>query len=86
MFELAQGEGIMLREIADPQMKRLDIAKTYALTLRSSEYNAVDWARVNQAIVDRWSPYALEYIKKLAWSGRAFRECYTLSPRSPSED
>lgn len=72
MIELAQCEKTILGEIADPRMKRRDVAKTYALTMRSSECGAIDWGRVNQAIIDRWSPHALEFIKGLAWSGQAF--------------
>lgn len=72
MIELTQCEKTILGEIADPRMKRRDVAKTYALTMRSSECGAIDWGRVNQAIIDRWSPHALEFIKGLAWSGQAF--------------
>lgn len=72
MIELAQCEQTMLGEIADPRMKRRDVAKTYALAMKSSECDTIDWSLVNRAIVDRWSPYALEFIKGLAWSGKAF--------------
>lgn len=69
-FELADCTNTLLREIADRQFKRRDVAKTYALALRSSEL--VDWGRVNCAIITRWSPSGLEYIKRLAWNGKAF--------------
>jgi hypothetical protein len=75
--ELACCEATLLREIADPRLRRLDIAQTYGLALRSSERTRVDWAKVNAAIMARWSRSALEYIKRLAWrwggGGRARR-------------
>jgi len=33
MIELAQCEQTILREIADPRMKRRDVARTYALAI-----------------------------------------------------
>lgn len=63
--EMVGVEGAILREIAEPQMKRDDIALTYAFGLRSSE--EIDWPKVNKAIMDRWSLSALKYIKERAW-------------------
>lgn len=71
-IELACCEWLLLEEIANKKMFRNDVAKTYALTLRSSECDKVDWGKVNQAILDRWSPYALKWIKERAWSGKCF--------------
>jgi hypothetical protein len=71
-IELADCENQLLREIVDHRLTRRDVAKTYALTLKSSEARKVNWAKVNLAIVERWSPYALEWIKKQAWSGKCF--------------
>jgi hypothetical protein len=51
-------------------MRRKDVAQTYALAIRSSE--SVDWSKVNTAIINRWSPYALKWIKEQAWSGKCF--------------
>ncbi len=68
--ELMDCTRVLLEEIADPQMKRKDVAKTYALALRSSY--KTDWAVVNRAIIDRWSTSALEWIKQQAWSGKCF--------------
>lgn len=73
-FELAACETMLLEEIANPVMKRRDVAKTYALALRSSERATVDWAKVNRAIIERWSTSALLWIKNQAWSGKAFEE------------
>lgn len=71
-YELACTTNMLLREIADKAMKRLDVAKTYALALRSSW--PTDWLKVNKAILARWSPHALVWIKEKAWSGKAFAE------------
>lgn len=73
-IELAFCESHLLREIADPDIKRIDVAKTYALTLKSSECGKVDWPKVNGAIMSRWSRSGLEWIKTQAWSGKCFRE------------
>ena len=51
-------------------LDRKDIAKTYAMALRSSW--PTDWAKVNQMIIERWSLSGLEYIKNLAHSGECF--------------
>ena len=65
--ELADCENTILREIADKQFKRRSVALTYALALRSSERDRIDWRKVNEAIIARWSRSALEWIKKEAW-------------------
>lgn len=71
--ELACCESNLLQEIADKKMKRRDVAKTYALAVHSSEVNKVNWRKVNEAIVARWSLSSLNWIKQQAWSGKAFR-------------
>ena len=69
-IELTDCTNTLLREIAMPEAKRLDVAKTYALALRST--SPTDWAVVNAAIVERWSLSALKWIKERAHSGRCF--------------
>jgi hypothetical protein len=63
----------LLREIADPAMKRADVALTYAMALRSDW--KTDWGAVNRAIIARWSRSALVFIKtqagKIAEAGPA---------------
>ena len=71
-IELCNCERVLLEEIADPRMKRRDVAQTYALAVRSTEVGKVKWEKVNQAIVERWSESALKWIKEQAWSGKAF--------------
>lgn len=66
-IELCDCENVLLREIADKRMKREDVAQTYAMALRSSERDSVDWLTVNTAIIERWSKSALVWIKTRAW-------------------
>lgn len=66
-IELAACEVTLLAEIANFSMTRDDVATTYALSIASSERDRVDWGKVNAAILDRWSPHALRYIKGRAW-------------------
>lgn len=61
----------LMAEIADKRFKRINVARTYALAIRSTE--KTDWAKVNAAIVKRWSRSGLEWIKKQAWSGKCFK-------------
>jgi hypothetical protein len=61
---LVDPQGQLLQEIADPRMKREDVALTYAFALRQG---GVDWPTVNKAIVARWSLSALKWIKTRAW-------------------
>jgi hypothetical protein len=69
--ELVDAQGTLLREIADPRMKRDTVALTYAFALRQSfdprSRDVVDFATVNRAIMERWSVSALKYIKTKAW-------------------
>lgn len=71
-FELANCESHLLREIADPAMNRKDVAQSYALAMKSSERDQIDWAKVNKAIMARWSASGLKWIKESAWSGKCF--------------
>ena len=69
-IEMGDCTNTLLREIAEPECKRRDVAQTYALAIRSSE--PTDWKAVNAAIIKRWSLSALEWIKKQAHSGKCF--------------
>lgn len=64
-LELANTTTMLLREIAEPTVYREDVALTYALAIASS--NDTNWARVNRAIMARWSVSGLKYIKRRAW-------------------
>lgn len=73
-IELADCENFLLNEIAMPAMKRIDVAKSYRLALESAERDAIDWAKVNHAIIDRWSKSGLNWIKNQAWSGKCWEK------------
>lgn len=78
-------EGSLMREIADPRMTRDDVALSYAFGLREQE--AVDWPKVNKAIIERWSRAALTYIKTKAWNlHTAPRECDHVFQHDPRSD
>ncbi len=64
-IEMVDVQGQLEREIADPQMKREDVALTYAFGLRQRD--DVDWRKVNGLIIERWSLSALKWIKTYAW-------------------
>lgn len=70
--EIVDVEGTLLREIADTRLKRNDVALTYAIALRQTmapdSREAVDWWKVNHAIMDRWSLAGLKYVKERAWA------------------
>jgi hypothetical protein len=57
----------LLKAIADKRQTRDDVAVTYAYALRG-DHEQVDWAKVNVAIMERWSLNALRYIKREAWA------------------
>ena len=61
-----------LDELDDKRCKRKDVANTYALILRDNR-DEVDWAKINKAIMERWSVSALTWIKEQAWSGRCWK-------------
>lgn len=68
VMHLADCTNTLLREIADKSMKRKDIASTYGLSIHAERYGEkVDWSAVNKAIIERWSVFGLNWIKKEAW-------------------
>lgn len=64
-IEMADPQGQILEEIATKASTRDLIATTYAWCIR--QRNEVDFKTINRAILNRWSPHALEYIKRKAW-------------------
>lgn len=70
-IEIACVESVIENEIA-MGLNQTQIAQTYALALRSSW--PTDWARVNKAIMDRWSFAGLNRIKNMAHSGKCFKK------------
>lgn len=72
-IEMVNCENQLIGEIANPNFKRRDVAQTYALALKSSERDKINWKRVNMAIIKRWSVSALNWIKQQAHSGRCYK-------------
>jgi hypothetical protein len=66
MIQLIRCTDTLLLEINKMKTGRDSVALSYALALKSDE--PTDWGRVNEAIVNRWSMSALQYIKKRAWA------------------
>lgn len=46
---------------------RDEVAEAYALMLLTHSSGWTYWREINDAILRRWSPYALRYIKTKAW-------------------
>lgn len=63
--EIASPQEQILGEIGLKSFTRDDVALTYAFCIRQN--HEVDFATVNAAILERWSPSALEYIKAKAF-------------------
>ncbi len=70
--ELCCCESVLLSEIGMKEMKQKQIAQTYRMAMESSECKTIDWKKVNEAIIARWSKSGLNRIKEMAWSGKAF--------------
>jgi hypothetical protein len=54
----------LLQKIGNPLTKRLDVAQAYRYAIQFGE--DVEWDRVHQAIVHRWSHFAVEWIRREA--------------------
>ena len=67
-------EETLLKNISNKNKIKKDIAIAYYFALMSIDRIRINWRRINQAIVNRWSFSALKYIKYLAWSGKCFED------------
>ena len=67
MIELCCCEKVLLDEISTKKIRQNSLALTYAMAMMSSECDRIDWRKVNEAIIKRWSFFGLEYIKNRAW-------------------
>lgn len=65
-------EAVLMEEIADRMVTQKQLACTYALVLDAGE--AVNWERVNHAIIERWSETSLRRVKTMAWKRLEPRE------------
>lgn len=54
----------LMNELELPACTRKNVAKTYSYLLRQGHK---EWAAINRAIIKRWSPSALRWIKEQAW-------------------
>ncbi len=61
---MANFERSIMQEIHSPEMRRNDVAFTYAFGIRDGHEK---WGRINREIIKRWSVSALNYIKRRAW-------------------
>ena len=67
-MELCCCEMVLLNEISMKEIKQKHLAMTYAMALCSSEAkDGIDWRKVNEAIVARWSKSGLIRVKEMAW-------------------
>ncbi len=67
-MELACCEMVLLNEISMPEITQKSLAMTYAMAICSSEAKElIDWKKVNEAIVARWSQSAVTRVKEMAW-------------------
>lgn len=46
---------------------RKGVAELYETGLMIRPLNQIDWWTINHAIIERWSPAGLLYVKNLAW-------------------
>ena len=65
-IQLCDCERVLLEEIEHPEFTRDMVALTYAMAIQSEE--TVNWRKIHEAIIDRWSWSALDYIKRKAWN------------------
>lgn len=58
-----------LLAVVERARTRLEVAEAYAevLPVGGRSGAGVDWARVNRAIVERWSEGGLARVKEMAW-------------------
>lgn len=79
--ELCDCENTLLREIATKEINRKGVAMTYRLAMESDEADRIDWGKVNRAIMHRWSTSGLQWIKKMAHSGKCFQTTETFQEK-----
>lgn len=54
----------IMHEVEDKVYTRKDVARTYAILIQKCHK---DFLEINKAIIKRWSPSALRWIKEQAW-------------------
>jgi len=63
-WELCNVEAVMVRELESKATQKT-VALTYAFALISSE--KIDFKKINQLIIKRWSLSGLDRVMKMAW-------------------
>lgn len=71
-MELVNPEFVILNEIENKELKQKDIAQTMALIMKLGQTDEVNWKKVSEAIINRWSKSGFVRIKEMAWSGKCF--------------
>ena len=64
----------IMNEIEDKAFTRKDVAATYAILIQKGQQ---EWTAINRAIIGRWSPAVLKWIKEQAWR----RATATVTPK-----
>lgn len=61
----------IMNEISDKAFTRSHVADTYAILIQKAMsekgINSFDIVKINTAIIERWSPSGLQWIKTQAW-------------------
>ena len=57
----------ILRLCSDLGSPRALVVPAYAVLI-AEQASDTDWSEINGAIIKRWSPHALDWIKKRAWA------------------
>lgn len=61
----------IMNEIEDRAFKRQHVADTYAILLQKGATRE-QFVAINEAIIKRWSPSALRWIKERAWKRASY--------------
>lgn len=68
----------IFNELEDRVYTRADVAKTYAILLQKN--TPLDtYVEINKAIIKRWSPTALRWIKEQAWKKIARKQAASVT-------
>ena len=61
---------VICNEVSNKEVRRKDVAFTYAMALKSSAQGAdkPDWKTINEAILSRWEKRGLVAVKNRAWA------------------
>lgn len=59
-------EAWILNELEMP-LKQADVAKTYSYIIQANAAHHYDIAKINTAIIKRWSKVGLRRVKEMAW-------------------